>query len=49
MYLGCDFNERWLKDSSFLCCTVILLSVEGRVIYFVEIRCFHEKIFIHFF
>jgi hypothetical protein len=33
MYFVCDFNGRWLKDSSVLCCLVILLSVEGRVVY----------------
>ncbi len=32
-YLVCDFNERWLKGSSILCCLVVLLSVEGRVKY----------------
>jgi hypothetical protein len=32
MYFVCDFNERWLKDSSFLCCVDVLLSVEGKII-----------------
>jgi hypothetical protein len=32
MYLVCDFNGRWLKDSSFLCCILILLKVEGKVV-----------------
>ncbi len=32
MYFVCYFNGRWLKDSCFLCCLVILLSVEGRII-----------------
>jgi len=32
MYFGCDFNGRWLKDSNILCCIVIILSVEGKVI-----------------
>jgi len=43
MYFVCDFNGRWLKDSSLfngrwlkdsslLCCMVILLNEEGRVI-----------------
>jgi hypothetical protein len=32
-YLVYDFNERWLKDSSILCCVVVVLSVEGRVKY----------------
>ncbi len=31
MYLVCDFNGRWLKDSSYLCCIIIVLNVEGRV------------------
>jgi hypothetical protein len=31
MYLVCDFNGRWLKDSNYLCCIVIVLNVEGRV------------------
>jgi hypothetical protein len=26
------FNGKWLKDSSFLCCIDVLLSVEGRVV-----------------
>jgi hypothetical protein len=29
--LVCDFNGRWLKDSSYLCCIVIVLNVESRV------------------
>ncbi len=32
MYLVCDFNGRWLKDSSLLCCIIILLREEGRVV-----------------
>jgi hypothetical protein len=32
MYFVCDFNKRWLKDSNFLCCTNVQLSVEGRII-----------------
>jgi len=32
MYFRCDFNGRWLKDSNILCCIVILLSVEGKVV-----------------
>jgi hypothetical protein len=31
MYFVCDFNGRWLKDLSFLCCINVLLSVEGRI------------------
>jgi hypothetical protein len=30
--LLCDFNGRWLKDSSFLCSINILLSVKGRIV-----------------
>ncbi len=33
MYFRSDFNGRGLKDSSFLCCIVIVLSVEGKVGY----------------
>ncbi len=33
MYLVCDFNGRWLKDSGLLCCIVIVLNVEDRVGY----------------
>jgi hypothetical protein len=32
MYFACDFNGSWLKDSNFLCCVDVLLSVEGRVV-----------------
>jgi hypothetical protein len=35
MYLICDFNGIWLKDSSLLCCIIVVLSVEGRVKYFM--------------
>jgi hypothetical protein len=33
MYLVCDFNGKWLKDLSLLCCIVIISSVGGRVGY----------------
>jgi len=33
MYFVCDFNGRWLKDSSLLCCIVIVLSVGCKVGY----------------
>jgi hypothetical protein len=33
MYFVCDFNGRWLKDTSFLCCIVIILSVGSRIGY----------------
>jgi hypothetical protein len=49
MYLVCDFNGRWLKDSSFLCCILILLKVEGKVIGIIQVGCFLEIIFLHFF
>jgi len=29
----CDFNGRWLKDSSLSCCIVIVSSVGDRVGY----------------
>jgi hypothetical protein len=32
-YLVCDFNRRWLKDLSLLCCIVIVLSVDDKVRY----------------
>jgi hypothetical protein len=33
MYFVCDFNGKWLKDLSFLCCVYILsTSVESRSI-----------------
>jgi len=30
-YLVCHFNERWLKDSSILCCLDVVLSVESKI------------------
>ncbi len=33
MYIVCDFNEKWLKNSSLLCCIVIVLNVGGKVVY----------------
>jgi hypothetical protein len=32
MYFACDFNGRWLKDSSLLCCITILLNEKGKVV-----------------
>jgi hypothetical protein len=32
MYLVCDFNGKWLKDSNFLCYIIIILKVEGRIL-----------------
>jgi hypothetical protein len=40
MYFVCDFNERWLKDSSFIYCFDVLLSVEGRVFFNDKNRIF---------
>jgi hypothetical protein len=28
-YLVCDLNGRWLKGSSFLCCIIIVQTMEG--------------------
>jgi hypothetical protein len=39
-YFVCDFNERWLKDSSFIYCFDVLLSVEGRVFFNDKNRIF---------
>jgi hypothetical protein len=36
MYLLCDFNGKWLKDSSLLCCIIILLREEGRVVSIIK-------------
>jgi hypothetical protein len=49
VYFLCDFNGRWLKDSSFLSCIDILLSVEGIIIYVIKIGCFLELVSLHFF
>jgi hypothetical protein len=35
MYFVCDFNGRWLKDSSVSCYLVIILNVEGRIIHII--------------
>ncbi len=35
MYFVCDFNERWLNDLNHLCCIVILLSMESRIVYII--------------
>jgi hypothetical protein len=32
MYLECDFNGKWLKDSHLFLCIDILMSEEGRII-----------------
>lgn len=33
MYFVCDFNGKWFKDMSLLCCIVIILCVGSRVGY----------------
>ncbi len=33
MYFVCDLNGKWLKDSSLLCCILIILNMGGRVSY----------------
>ncbi len=40
MYFVCDFNGRWLKDSSFIYCFDVLLNVEGIVVLVLKVRCF---------
>jgi hypothetical protein len=40
LYFVCDFNERWLKDSSFIYCFDVLLSVEGRVVSMIKVGYF---------
>jgi hypothetical protein len=40
MYFVCDFNERWLKDLSFIYPFDVLLSVEGRVVLMINVACF---------
>jgi hypothetical protein len=37
MHFVCDFNGRWLKDSSLLCCMAILLSEEGKIVDNIQI------------
>jgi hypothetical protein len=37
MYFVCDFNGRWLKDSSLLCCMAILLNEEGKIVDNIQI------------
>jgi hypothetical protein len=40
IYLVCDFNERWLKDLSFLYYIIIVLHVEGRIGYVIYVESF---------
>ncbi len=39
VYFVHDYNGRWLKDSTFLCCIHVILNVEGRVALVIKIRC----------
>jgi hypothetical protein len=48
MYLACDFNGRWLKDSSLLHCIVIVLSVKNRVGYVMKVIYCLELVSLHF-
>jgi hypothetical protein len=49
MYFVCDFNGRWLKDSSFIYCFDDILNVEGRIILMIKVRCFLYLVSLHFF
>jgi hypothetical protein len=49
LYLACDFNGRWLKDLSLLCCIVIVLSVEYRIGYVMKVVYILELVSLHFF
>ncbi len=48
MYLTCDFNGRWLKDSNLLCCIVIVLNVEDKIGYVMKVVYFLELVYLHF-
>jgi hypothetical protein len=39
VYFVCDYNGRWLKDSTFLCCIDVLLNVESTVVLVIKIGC----------
>ncbi len=49
VYVVCDFNEKWLKDSSLLCYIVIVLNVGSKVVYVMLVGCFLELVYLHFF
>jgi len=49
MYFVCDFNGKWLKYSSLLCCVAILFSEEGKIVDNMQVRCFIELIVLYFF
>ncbi len=48
MYLTCDFNGRWLKDSSLLCCIVIVLNVKDKIGYVMKVVYILELASLHF-
>jgi hypothetical protein len=48
MHFVCDFG-RWLKDSNFIYCFDVLLSVEGNVVLVLKVRCFLLLVYIQFF
>jgi hypothetical protein len=39
VYFVCDSNGRWLKDSTFVCCMDVILSVEGIIVLVIKVRC----------
>jgi len=48
----CDFNGRWLKDSSLLWNIAILLSEEGIIVdirQVIQVRCVIKLIILYFF
>jgi hypothetical protein len=48
--LMCDFNGKWLKNSSLLCCiSIILESVESRIVDIIQVERFFELVFLHVF
>jgi len=49
IYLVCDFSGQRLKDSSFLCCIVIVLNVEGTIGYVIQVGYFLELASLHIF
>jgi len=50
MYLVCDFDGKGLKDLNKLCyISMLLKSVEGRIIDIIQVECFFELVFLHVF
>jgi len=39
VYFVCVYNGRWLKDSPFVCSIDVILSVEGKVVLVIKVRC----------